>query len=184
MSFWLKADFMYCYLLVIDSLYHESSWYIGIWNPHQVWCLLIQHEQAQLFTPASTWTHQPGDLSLVERLLQLEFIKVSLGAHKTIHMISTSGHTHLGAWFCSHFWLCHLCARTTCFKPIPCLRRLRSGVTCMEATWWAWYVIVISAVQYCTRQAIWSLSSGSHFYSQKLFMTMILCHGVGFGSCM
>lgn len=41
----------------------------------EVSCLVIQHGQAQLLSPASTWTHQPGDLSIVERLLQLEFIK-------------------------------------------------------------------------------------------------------------
>nr|XP_024385795.1 uncharacterized protein LOC112287225 isoform X2 [Physcomitrium patens]PNR46979.1 hypothetical protein PHYPA_014099 [Physcomitrium patens] len=41
----------------------------------EVTCILIKHEKAHLLSPASTWRHEPGDLSIVERLLQLKFIR-------------------------------------------------------------------------------------------------------------
>ncbi|KAG0580858.1 hypothetical protein KC19_4G205700 [Ceratodon purpureus] len=41
----------------------------------EVSCVIIPHEQAQFLSPASTWRHEPGDLALVERLLQLKYIK-------------------------------------------------------------------------------------------------------------
>ncbi|KAG0591588.1 hypothetical protein KC19_1G186200 [Ceratodon purpureus] len=41
----------------------------------EISCVVIRHEQAHLLSPASTWRHPPGELSVVERLLQLEFVK-------------------------------------------------------------------------------------------------------------
>lgn len=44
----------------------------------EVTCVVIPREHAQLLSPASSWRHEPGDLALVERLLQLKVIKDDL----------------------------------------------------------------------------------------------------------
>ena len=61
-----------CNVLSLDS--EDNS---DFFNPRQVSCIVIPHEQAQLLSPASTWRHEPGELAPVERLLQLKCIKVS-----------------------------------------------------------------------------------------------------------
>ncbi|XP_024391797.1 acyl-CoA hydrolase 2 isoform X1 [Physcomitrium patens] len=44
----------------------------------EVSCIIIPHCEAQLLSPTSTWRHHPEELTLVECLLQLEFIKDDL----------------------------------------------------------------------------------------------------------
>jgi acyl-coenzyme A thioesterase 1/2/4 len=63
----------------------------------EVSCVVILHEHAPYLSPASTWRHQPGELSVVERLLQLEFIKDDMfKAHSMLETPSFWGNMYGG----------------------------------------------------------------------------------------
>lgn len=69
------SDFMHYFFFSL--LTYFLFFYFDFFIHGQVTCVVIPREHAQLLSPASSWRHEPGDLALVERLLQLKVIKVS-----------------------------------------------------------------------------------------------------------